>query len=307
MTDKVSTHIETELAKFTITDAAISQMKKEYMPLNINGIDDKEGYAIVHAARMVVKGKRVEVEKTRKVLKEDTLIFGRAVDGEAKRITALLGSIESYLLGQQAAVDKEKARIKEEEAELIRAEEERVKQAEIDRIAKEEEAARLAREEAMAAEEARLEAERIRQEKVEAEQRKKEVALKAAQEKVEAEKRAIVEAKQKEADEKKRLAELEKAKKEAAEAARIEAEQKAKRDAEEKVNAELRAKAEAEREEALRPDREKLIALSAAIISFPLPMLKDVDARNIINGVEIRLQDTVTFIGESLKQMGGEA
>jgi len=65
---------------------------------------------------MNIKGKRVEVEKTRKKLKEDALEYGRAVDGEAKRITALLAPIETYLESQEKIIDDEKARIKADAA-----------------------------------------------------------------------------------------------------------------------------------------------------------------------------------------------
>jgi DNA repair exonuclease SbcCD ATPase subunit len=287
MTKKAPSHIETELAKFTITDAAIATMAEKYMPLSINGLDDKDGYDKVHAARMVVKGKRVEIEKIRKELKKDALAFGKAVDGEAKRITALLEGIEGHLSDQQSAVDDEKERIKREKIEAIQAEQERKEQEERDLIAKQEEAAKLAREKVMAEEEARLKAERERQKKVEAEQRKKEVALKTAQEKVEAEQRALLEAKEKAIADNERSAELEAAKKKAAKDAITEAKKK-----------EEKAKAAAERREELKPDKEKLVALAEAIGSFPLPTVKDAMAKSILGEVGNQLQNTVNFIRE---------
>lgn len=106
--------ITTELQKFNLTDAAIAEIKQQYMPLVINGIEDKEGYKLVKEARILVKTKRVEVEKKRKELKEESLKFGRAVDTEAKRITALLLPIEAHLEYQQEAVEAERERIKQE-------------------------------------------------------------------------------------------------------------------------------------------------------------------------------------------------
>lgn len=106
------------LKKFTITDAAIEKMRTEFLPLTINGLEDKIGYQRVREARIFVKTKRVEVEKTRKELKEESLRYGRMVDGEAKRITSLLEPIELHLEGQEKQVDEEKERIrlaKEEE------------------------------------------------------------------------------------------------------------------------------------------------------------------------------------------------
>lgn len=106
--------IETAIKQYNVTDAAIAKYNKEYMALNVKGVEDKEGYELCHTARMEIKGKRVEVEKTRKHLKEDALEYGRAVDKEAKRITSLLEPIEDHLASQEKIVDDEKARIKAE-------------------------------------------------------------------------------------------------------------------------------------------------------------------------------------------------
>ncbi len=101
---------EEALKQFSPTDAAIQNMRDRYGHLTIGGVDDRVGYVQVHEARMKVKAKRVEVEKTRKALKADALRYGRVVDGEAKRITALLRQVEDPLAAQ---LDKVKE-IKEE-------------------------------------------------------------------------------------------------------------------------------------------------------------------------------------------------
>ena len=105
------------LKAFGVADAAISEMSTLYMPLRINGIDDAEGAKRVHEARMIVKNSRVGVEKTRKKLKEDSLAWGKMVDGEARRLTALLEPIESHLEAEEEAYEKERERIKREAAE----------------------------------------------------------------------------------------------------------------------------------------------------------------------------------------------
>jgi hypothetical protein len=109
--------------KYNITDTAINKMKTEYMALKVVGVDDSTGCQIVHDARIVVRDHRIAVEKTRKDLKADALEYGRKVDAEAKRITALLEPIESYLQEQEDIVKKEQERIK---MEKIKAEEARV-------------------------------------------------------------------------------------------------------------------------------------------------------------------------------------
>lgn len=115
MTDKKM--IDTALAEYKITDAAIAKIKTDYMALVVKNPQDVEGYEQVHQARMDVKNRRVDVEKTRKKLKQDALDYGRAVDAEAKRITGMLEPIENYLQEQEDIVVKEKERIKKEEEE----------------------------------------------------------------------------------------------------------------------------------------------------------------------------------------------
>ena len=112
--------ISKALAQYGVQDAAISEMRAKYMPLKANGIQDRKGLDLVHDARMVVARVRIAVEKKRVELKADALEFGRAVDGEAKRITALITPIEDHLAEQESCVEREKARIKAE-AERARA------------------------------------------------------------------------------------------------------------------------------------------------------------------------------------------
>lgn len=107
--------ITTALQKFNLPNSKIAEMERNYMPLQISAIDDREGYKRVKEARLNVKSARVGVEKIRKELKADALAFGRAVDAEAARITTLLSPIESHLEAQQKAIDDEKERIRIEE------------------------------------------------------------------------------------------------------------------------------------------------------------------------------------------------
>lgn len=103
-----------ELITYSVTDAALQEMKRDFMSLTVKDLTDLNGYKDCDAARKLVKEKRLDVEKRRKELKADALEYGRKVDGEAKRITAQLEEIESYLEGQQAIVDNEKKRLKQE-------------------------------------------------------------------------------------------------------------------------------------------------------------------------------------------------
>lgn len=334
--------ISTELQKFSLSDAAIAEMEKQYMPLTVKGIGDKEGFKAVRTARLYVKEKRIEIEKTRKALKADALKFGQAVDGEAKRITAMLEPIETHLQDQEDVVKREEERIRQEEEsrrqEKIQGRTKRLLALELLRFngtgyefgnfeihsehiaelsddefeaafenfsrAVKKEKDRIAEEERLRREEnERLEAERKRLEAIAQEQQRKEAALQAEQDKMEAEKRTIAEAKWKEEQEKKRLDELEQAKKDAAEKARIETEAKAKREAELKAEAERQAKEEAERQESLRPDKEKLIELAYEIETMMLPLLASAAAQTIAEGVRSRLNTVAAYIRKGAKEL----
>lgn len=276
----------TELTTFRKQDAAIAVLAEQYMPLRINGLNDKAGFDAVHKARMIVKSKRVEVEKKRKELKADALKFGQTVDAEARRLTELLEPIESHLEAEEDAVVKERERIKNiaEEAkraalqkrldalgvydpfvnpltvadmteEMFQAELAKAKAAFEERQRAEREAA-----EQRKAEEARLATERVELDRIRKEQE-------AERAKLEAERRAV---------------EVEKARHEAAEKSRIETEQRlAAQAAREKAEAaarEAKAKADAEaaeqarlKAEAERPQREKLLAIAKVVDAIDVP------------------------------------
>ena len=106
--------IKTELAKYSITDAAIAELQKSYLTLEIAGINDKEGAALVGKARRDIKSKRCDVEAKRKELKADSLAYGRAVDSEAKRITDELLKIENHLESEEKKISDELCRIENE-------------------------------------------------------------------------------------------------------------------------------------------------------------------------------------------------
>src|SRR5580692_6463405 len=101
-----------ELAKYSVTDEALAQYRKEFLPLTIKGLDDVEGYEKVRDARLFIKAERVNVEKKRVELKASALEYGRAVDAEAKRITVAIEEVENHLMAEQKKIDDEKERIK---------------------------------------------------------------------------------------------------------------------------------------------------------------------------------------------------
>lgn len=84
----VETSVDSKLIEFSKSDAAIALMAEKFLPLTLANPTDAKGFGVIHEARMLVKTKRVEIEKRRVELKADALAFGRQVDSEAKRLTA---------------------------------------------------------------------------------------------------------------------------------------------------------------------------------------------------------------------------
>lgn len=306
--------VEQELTRFGIADAAIAKMAEDYLPLTINGLSDRAGYDRVHSARMIVRSKRTKIEGVRKELKADALEYGRKVDAEAKRLTALIEPIENHLIEQESAIDRERERIKNAEIEAARqkaeAEELARRQAGEARIAAEraakEEELRIERER-LAAERAEMEAERkrladeqaARQRLIDEENARIAAAQKAesdrlaeiariqreAQEKIDAENRRVKE----EAEAKARAEETARIQKEAAERARVETEARLKREAAEaesqRVETERKAKLKAERAEAAKPDVQKIKCLAELFRGITFPTVKGPDAIEFIESI----------------------
>lgn len=109
-TELVDQNIERALSEFKEPDQIIANLAKEYLPMTLehNGAD-----TIIESRKRVAR-LRIAIEKKRKELKEGSLKYGKAVDGEAKRLTTLLEPIETHLEKQEAIHNAERDRIKEE-------------------------------------------------------------------------------------------------------------------------------------------------------------------------------------------------
>jgi hypothetical protein len=108
--------ITTELAKQNVTEMVIADLKKKYLPLKINGIDDKEGYKAVHDARIVCRDHRTLTEKICKKGREDAVKIQKEWIAKEKEVVAQISEVEQHLKKQEDAIDAEK------EAIAIRAE-----------------------------------------------------------------------------------------------------------------------------------------------------------------------------------------
>ena len=266
---------QTELMKFDPIRSWAATKVKEYSGLKIAGLDDKDGYVAVHNARMVMKEKRVEVEKMRKAIKQYYLDRGRDVDNVAKEITALIQPIETCLEEQETAVDKEKERLKilKDRTDKLPTRIEKLKNAGVE-IPSEELLGMddLAFDQRLLWEQSRIFEERAK------EQAEKEVALRREQEALAAEKKAV-------ADKIQRDRELETARKDAA--AKATADEQLRQD---KLAAQARAEAERVKlrlgaEAAAAPDKEKYKIYLATLRAVPVPTMSTKKYRDAITAI----------------------
>ena len=201
------------------------EWSKKASSIVVTNASQKAEMDMARTGRLFLREKRIAIEKSRKELKEQALREGKAIDGIANVLKALIIPIEEHLDRQEHYVElKAAAELAEKQKEIAwRIEEERISQEKA---------------EAEKQEQIRLENIRLRQEYAE-----KEKQLEAERAKARMEKQAL---EQKAAADRKAIED--KARKEREKQQRILAEQKAKADAERQALAE-KAKAERERHE----------------------------------------------------------
>lgn len=252
----------TAVVDFGIADEIVASLIGRFADAEAN---TKEGYELVRAGIVEVRTLRTGVEKSRKVLKQSALDWGRKVDAEAKRVTGQLLPIEERMKALKETVDGARAKARQEaDMKAQREMEERAAQ-EREQLAKMqaeqmemERKQREAEAEKLAAERKRLDEEREEMER----QKQKLVDERAA---IDAERKAVADAA--EALERKKL----EAKELAAKKKRIAQEEKQRIAAEAKQKQEDEEKAEADRIEAERvaeerkPDADKLLEWAVKI------------------------------------------
>jgi hypothetical protein len=112
--------IITELVKANVTDAVIQKLRTEFLPLKINGIDDKEGYEKVHKARIQCRDVRVLTEKICKKGREDAVKIQKEWITKEKEVVAKVSEVEGHLKKQEDAIDAEKEAIKIKQERLLK-------------------------------------------------------------------------------------------------------------------------------------------------------------------------------------------
>ena len=283
-------------AQFSNFFRQVAEWETRLSTLSVTSIEQKAEMKMADEARKFLKNKRVEIEKTRKTLKEDALREGQTIDAIAKFLTSLIVPLEEQAEEMAKFAEREAARVKQERlnermnklmpfgiavnSQLIADMDGNTFDSFLSGVIQKHQEQKEA--------EAKAEAERIERERLEAEERER---VRIENEKL-----------------KKQLAEQQaKAKAEQEAREKIESELKAKAKAEqearEKIESELKAKAEAERKAKNAPDRDKIIAFVGKISNIERPELLGEDAKKLMEQVEGLITKINSFVFEKIEKM----
>jgi hypothetical protein len=321
---------------FNEFEVGITDLLKQAASIEVASIEDKEAMKLARSTRLALRQVRIDVEKTRKELKAESLLKGKAIDGMANIIKYKIEPVERDLQEKEDFVKRIEA---ERVAALVSERTSELAQLDVDcscfdlgamtdeafgallasskvvHAAKVAEAKAEADRQAKEARERAEEQERIRKEnerlKAEAEAREAELqAERDAKEKAEraaAKAKAEAEAKAKkaksEADRKAKAIQDAADKAAREEQARREAELQAEKDAE---IAQLQAEKDAEQARKMAPDKDKLTALDAAICGLDVPQVSSDVAIEAVTDVRAILNNAVKVIRQAVSEMSNK-
>lgn len=251
-------------------------------------------------ARLALKSIRVNVENTRKSLKENIVREGKAIDGISNAIKALIEPLEDHLQDQEEFAERAKVKREQMLREARQADMAALdvsfvsvdlgKISENDFIVLRDTALKMKQEKEAA--EAKLEEERVARLKAEAEEKER-VRLENELLKKEAEERErLLAEERREASEKQRALEAELAKTRAQEQKRLEEQKQAEA---EKVQLEQAQKS--------APDKDKLTAFAESIRSLQMPSCQTEEARDIADRVKVALGKMADNIDKAVSEL----
>lgn len=311
--------------KFEPFIAEMEQWKEKAEGLVVVDATEKAKMRDAREARLALRAVRVEADKVRKALKEDSNRYNKAVQGIYNFIEGKITPLEEHLEQQEkfAEIQEQKRReaLKEErvrlvsqysnDAELFNLGElsdesfnslySTLKQAYEAKIAAEqkakEEAEAKAKLEAEEKERQRVEIERLKAEAKEREKKEAEALAEASR---------IKEVAQKVLDEEKKRHE-EMFAKERAEKQRLEAELKAKQDAEnaaKKAEEEkIKLQEQEKNKENLATDKQKMLIFAKELMEIKFPTLKRADSQKIIDNSRTLINKVVAYIHDNTKNL----
>lgn len=298
-------------AQFAAVLTTVEEWKEKINSIVITDVSQKNEMRQAGEARKFLKAKRVEVEKTRKALKEESLREGKSIDAIARFITEMIEPLEEKAeeLERFAEIKAAAERAERLEArsklladmnaaynkDIIADMDEPMFQSFLEGLKKLEEA-RKAEAERLETERIRLEAERLEAERAAAEERER------LRKELEAERvAAAAERKRIEEERAAERAKAEKERKEAEAAAaterkkREEIEQAERKRKEAEAEAE-RIKAEAERKAKSAPDREKLLKLAETLGATTMPEMTTEEGRKLLSEAQTLIGKIVNHI-----------
>lgn len=306
-TELEPTKAEIILSKFSGFLDEARKWESEAKKIIITDASQKVEMAKARSARLALKNIRVNAENVRKELKENALREGKAIDGIANIIKAVIVPIEEHLEKQEKFVEMqieaEKEKLNSERivslsqyiADVSMYNLKDMSVAGFNELLSNAKLAHDARVEA----EKKAEAERLSQEKAKQEEYERNKA-EVERLKKEAEEKAKEQAKLKAEQDKKLKAEQEAREKLEAELkSKKVAEEKSKKEAEEKAKAE----AEAKRQSELAPDKDKLISFSEQIKALKAPKGLSVKAQKVANDAEKQLLEVAQSIILNIKNI----
>lgn len=97
--------IDALLSNFSTGFQKAKKIVEECKNIEITSEDQTDEMATARESRLKLKNIRVEIEKTRKTLKEQSLREGRAIDGMANIIKALIVPVEEHLEKQEKFIE----------------------------------------------------------------------------------------------------------------------------------------------------------------------------------------------------------
>jgi len=112
---QVSTPEQKYLITISTTEVQVAELEK-FTALTIDGIEDEDGYKVVHTAEKQVRKTRTGMEKERKAKKAPLLAAIKDFDGAVKGFSTRLVAVEDHLKDERGKVDDELDRIAQAEA-----------------------------------------------------------------------------------------------------------------------------------------------------------------------------------------------
>jgi hypothetical protein len=105
MKEESKNPVTTALAEQNVTQQVLAKLKQDFLPLVINGIEDKIGYKRVHDARIQCRDLRTLSEKICKKGREESVQIQKAWIAKEKEVVAQISEIEQHLKKQEDAID----------------------------------------------------------------------------------------------------------------------------------------------------------------------------------------------------------